>query len=143
MYPNTNHFTFNSLLIRINFTFRLWFLSYLSCDLVTAQPVHPANDVENVSNNAAAVSTSDLIIGSNKELPTDGEDSVLDSNKSLEVIDNSLEVNLNAGFKSASGDINKGISESDLHSSFEFGEVREVEFWTCMSYHVFHCFGCV
>lgn len=78
-------------------------------------------------NNAAAVSTTDSI-GSNKELPTNGEGSFLDSNKSLEVIDNSLEISLNAGFKSASGDINNGISESDLHSSFEFGEVREVEF---------------
>lgn len=92
---------------------------------VTTQSVHPANAVENVLNNAAAVSTTDSI-GSNKELPTNGEGSFLDSNKSLEVIDNSLEISLNAGFKSASGNINNGISESDLHSSFEFGEVREV-----------------
>jgi hypothetical protein len=63
-----------------------------------------------------------------KELPVNGEGSFLDCNKSLEVIDNSLEVSLNVGFKSASGDSNTGISESNIHSNFEFGEMPQVEF---------------
>ncbi|KAI5384352.1 uncharacterized protein LOC127101519 isoform X2 [Lathyrus oleraceus] len=61
-----------------------------------------------------------------EELPKNGEGSFLDTDKSLQVIDNSLEVSLNAGFKSASGDSNTAIPESNIHSNFEFGNVGEV-----------------
>jgi hypothetical protein len=76
----------------------------------------------------AAPSTNCATIGRNKEVAVNGEGSFLDSNKSLEVIDNSLEVSLNVGFKSASGDSNTGISESNIHSNFGFEEVPQVEF---------------
>ncbi|PNX67533.1 transcription factor TFIIIB component, partial [Trifolium pratense] len=95
-----------------------------------AQPVQPANAVESVLNNVAAPSTNCATIGRSNELPANVEGSFLDRNKSLEVIDNSLEVSLNVGFKSASGDSNTvtGIYESNIHSNFGFGEVQEVEF---------------
>ncbi|WJX53600.1 hypothetical protein P8452_39579 [Trifolium repens] len=93
---------------------------------VTAQPVQPANAVESVLNSVAAPSTNCATIGRNKELAVNGEGSFLDSNKNLEVIDNSLEVSLNVGFKSASGDSNTGISESNIHSNFGFEEVPQV-----------------
>ncbi|CAJ2676956.1 unnamed protein product [Trifolium pratense] len=93
-----------------------------------AQPVQPANAVESVLNNVAAPSTNCATIGRSNELPANVEGSFLDRNKSLEVIDNSLEVSLNVGFKSASGDSNTvtGIYESNIHSNFGFGEVQEV-----------------
>ncbi|WJX53606.1 hypothetical protein P8452_39581 [Trifolium repens] len=93
---------------------------------VTEQPVQPTNAVESVLNNVPAPSTNCATIDRSKELPVNGEGSFLDCNKSLEVIDNSLEVSLNVGFKSASGDSNTGISESNIHSNFEFGEMPQV-----------------
>jgi hypothetical protein len=59
---------------------------------VTEQPVQPTNAVESVLNNVPAPSTNCATIDRSKELPVNGEGSFLDCNKSLEVIDNSLEV---------------------------------------------------
>lgn len=79
-------------------------------------------------NNVAALSTISSTIVRMEERPKNGEGSFLDTDKSLQVIDNSLEVSLNAGFKSASGDSNTAIPESNIHSNFEFGNVGEVQF---------------
>jgi hypothetical protein len=75
------------------------------------QPVFLANAVENALNNVAAPSTTRLTIGRMEELPKNGEGSFLDTNESLQVIDNSLEVSLNVGFKSD----NVPISEIPMH----------------------------
>lgn len=63
-----------------------------------------------------------------EELPKNGEGSFLDSNKSLEVIDNSLQISQDVGFKSASDDNKVAIFESTTHSNFDFGKEQEVEF---------------
>ncbi|CAK8578869.1 unnamed protein product [Lathyrus sativus] len=80
---------------------------------------------ENELNNLAAPST---ISSTMDERPQNGEGSgsFLGTDKSLQVTDNSPEVSLNVGFKSASGDNNTAIPESNGHSSFEFGQVGEV-----------------
>ncbi|GAU19714.1 hypothetical protein TSUD_78390, partial [Trifolium subterraneum] len=88
------------------------------------EPIRSGHNNPDVNN--AAPSTDCTTIGRNKELSVNGEGSFLDSNKSFEVIDNSLEGSLNVGFKSASGDSNTGISESNIHSNFEFGELPQV-----------------
>ncbi|KAL5053376.1 hypothetical protein RYX36_034058 [Vicia faba] len=71
---------------------------------------HP--DVENELYNVAAPSRVE-------ELPKIGE--------GLKVLDNSLEVSLNEGFKSVSGDSNIAIPESNIHSNFEFGQILSAE----------------
>ncbi|CAK8578868.1 unnamed protein product [Lathyrus sativus] len=81
---------------------------------------------ENELNNVAAPSTISSTVVRMEELPKHGEGSILGMDKSLQVIDNSVEVSLNAGFKSASGDSNTAIPESNIHSNFEFGKVGEV-----------------
>ncbi|XP_058731441.1 uncharacterized protein LOC131603183 [Vicia villosa] len=81
---------------------------------------------ENELNNVAAPSTISSTGVRMDELPQNGEGSFLDKDESLQVIDNSLEVSLNEGFKSASGDSNTAIPESNIHSNFEFGKVGEV-----------------
>ncbi|CAI8619034.1 unnamed protein product [Vicia faba] len=86
---------------------------------------HP--DVENELYNVTAPSTIPSTIVRVEELPKIGEGSFLGTGKSLQVLDNSLEVSLNEGFKSVSGDINIAIPESNIHSNFEFGQILSAE----------------
>lgn len=62
-----------------------------------------------------------------EESPKNREGPFLGSNKHLELINNSLEVGPDLVFKSASDD-KVAISESNIHSNFNFGREREVEF---------------
>ncbi|KAL5053377.1 hypothetical protein RYX36_034059 [Vicia faba] len=91
------------------------------------EPVKSGLNDDNQLNNVADPSTISSTIVRMEELPQIGEGSVLGTDKSLQVIDNSLEVCLNAGFKSASGDTITAIPESDIHSNFEFGKVLSAE----------------
>ncbi|KAH1267661.1 Transcription factor TFIIIB component B'' [Glycine max] len=85
----------------------------------TTQPVHHANAVENELNNVAAPSPTCSTIDRMKEQPKNGEDSFLDSNKCLELIDNSILVGMDLGFKSSSDDKIAIIqSNFDLKSNF-------------------------
>ncbi|KAL2349429.1 hypothetical protein Fmac_003429 [Flemingia macrophylla] len=68
----------------------------------TTQLVHPENAVENELNNVAAPSTTCSNIDKMKEPPKNGEGSFFDSIKSLDFVDNSLQVSTDLGFKSVS-----------------------------------------
>ncbi|CAI8619033.1 unnamed protein product [Vicia faba] len=91
------------------------------------EPIKSGLNNDNQLNNVADPSTISSTIVRMEELPKIGEGSVLSTDKSLQVIDNSLEVSLNAGFKSASGDTITAIPESNIHSNFEFGKVLSAE----------------
>ncbi|KAJ1423312.1 SANT/Myb domain [Sesbania bispinosa] len=82
----------------------------------TRQPVHSAKAVENVLNNMTALSTTCSTIGRMEEPPNSGEGSVLDSNRSLELIDNSVQANPDK----------VAIFESNVHSDFNFRREQEV-----------------
>ncbi|XP_061369326.1 uncharacterized protein LOC133312165 isoform X2 [Gastrolobium bilobum] len=91
----------------------------------TTQSVHPANPVENELSSVAAPSTSCSTIGRMEDAPKTGEDSFLDNNKHLELIDNSLQVCPDVGFQIAS-DNKDAIFDSNIHSNFSFAREQEV-----------------
>ncbi|ESW29051.1 hypothetical protein PHAVU_002G039700 [Phaseolus vulgaris] len=88
------------------------------------QPVHPANAVETKLNNVTAPFTTCSNIDRMKEPPKNGEGSFLDSNKCLELIDNSLQVGTELGFKSASD--NKVAIVQTVDSNSNFGKEPEL-----------------
>lgn len=107
----------------------IWYDSFfcLSCGLGITQPVHPANAVETKLNNVTAPFTTCSNIDRMKEPPKNGEGSFLDSNKCLELIDNSLQVGTELGFKSASD--NKVAIVQTVDSNSNFGKEPEVDFF--------------
>ena len=110
----------------------VWLILYLSRDLGTTQPVHHANAVENELNNVAAPSATCSTIDRMKEQPKNGEDSFLDSNKCLELIDNSILVGMDLGFKSSSDD-KIAIIQSNFDLKSNFCKKQEVDFFNLLS----------
>ena len=67
-----------------------------------------------------------------KEQPKNGEDSFLDSNKCLELIDNSILVGMDLGFKSSSDD-KIAIIQSNFDLKSNFCKKQEVDFFNLLS----------
>lgn len=92
----------------------------------TAQPVDPVIAVENELNNGAAPCATCPTMCRVEEPHKNGEGSLFDSKKDLEVIDNSLQISPNVGFKSTSDENNTAITESNIHSNFDLGKERKI-----------------
>ncbi|XP_027359856.1 uncharacterized protein LOC113868459 isoform X2 [Abrus precatorius] len=82
-------------------------------------------NTENELNNVTAPCTTCSIIDGTQEPPKNGEGSFLDSSKCLELVDNSLQVETDVGFKSDS-DNKVAIFESNIQSKSNFGREQEV-----------------